>query len=148
MSAEEKSRSRLLRWLQNLAVITVMALLVMKLLEIGIFHDRWGWQSAEREVVQRRFNENAMLARTEWLRQGKPQQVALQTQQQVFQVQMNRHGWPSVDNGCLPLWQMLAGGRLEPRVELQSQQCWFWVDVADSEVALKVVYDARTGQLK
>lgn len=148
MSAEEKSRSRLLRWLQNLVVITVMALLVMKFLEVGIFNDRWGWQAAEREVVQKRFNENAMLARTEWLRQGKPPQITLQTQREDFEVRMNRQGWPGIDNGCLRLWQMLAGGRLHPRVELQSQQCWFWVATIDAEETLRLVYDARTGQLK
>ncbi len=148
MSAEEQSRTRLLRWLQNLVVITVIALLVMKLLEVGIFHDRWGWQSAEREVLQKRFNENAMLARTEWLRRGKPQQVWLQTQRQSFQVVMNAKGWPSIDNGCSKLWQMLAGGRLEPRTESQAQRCHFSVEVADKKRTLMLVYDADTGQLK
>lgn len=148
MSAEEQSRTRLLRWLQNLVVITVIALLVMKLLEVGIFHDRWGWQTAEREVLQKRFNENAMLARTEWLRLGKPQQVWLQTQRQRIKVAMNASGWPSVDNGCSELWQMLAGGRLEPGVATEAQRCRFSLDIASAKGTLMLVYDARTGQLK
>ena len=148
MSAEEQSRTRLLRWLQNLVVITVIALLVMKLLEVGIFHDRWGWQSAEREVLQKRFNENAMLARTEWLRRGKPQQVWLQTQRQSFQVVMNAKVGQVSITAVQQLWQMLAGGRLEPRTASQAQRCHFSVEVADKKRTLMLVYDADTGQLK
>ncbi|MBT42122.1 MAG: hypothetical protein CMF12_06320 [Idiomarina sp.] len=148
MSAEEQSRSRLLRWLQNIVVVVIIGLLAMKLLELGIFSDRWGWQQAEREVLIKRFNENTMLARTEWLRQGKPAQVTLQTQQQSYRLVMNDNGWPSVKNGCEPLWQMLAGGRKPLATTSQSGRCDYELANSETERTFKLSYNSRQGRLQ
>lgn len=148
MSANDQSRSRLLRWLQNVAVVTVIALLVMKLVEVGIVHDRWGWKSAERELLVKRFNENLMLARTEWLRKGKPATITLRTQQQAYLVMMNRHGWPSATNGCQVLWQILAGGRFNPQMRQAEETCYFSLETRDKEKSYQLIYNAVSGQLK
>ncbi|TDP32749.1 hypothetical protein DEU29_10894 [Idiomarina aquatica] len=148
MSAEEQSRSRLLRWLQNIVVVVIIGLLAMKLLELGIFSDRWGWQQAEREVLVKRFNENLMLARTEWLRRGKPGQVTLQTQQQSYQLEMNDSGWPSVKNGCEPLWQMLAGGRKPLATTSQPGRCDYELANSETESTVKLSYHAGQGRLQ
>jgi hypothetical protein len=148
MSAEEQSRSRLLRWLQNVVVVVIIGLLAMQLLKLGVFGDRWGWQQAEREVLIKRFNENTMLARTEWLRQGKPRQVTLQTQQQSYQLEMNDSGWPSVDNGCTQLWQMLAGGRLPQTTQTQAMACVYELTNSETERTFKLSYNSRQGRLQ
>lgn len=148
MTANDQSRSRLLRWLQNLVVITVIALLVMELLNMGIFHDRWGWKAAEREVLIKRFNEDVMLARTEWLRNGKPAEITLRTQQQSQQLMMNRAGWPSIDNGCRRLWQILAGGRFDPSFKQDESQCYFTLQAENDDQIFNLMYNAATGQLK
>ena len=148
MSAEEQSRSRLLRWLQNIVVVVIIGLLAMKLLELGIFSDRWGWQQAEREVLVKRFNENLMLARTEWLRQGKPAQVTLQTQQQSYRLVMNDNGWPSVDNGCTQLWQTLAGGRVPLTNQTQAMACVYELTNSETERTHNLSYNSRQGRLQ
>lgn len=148
MSANEQSRSRLLRWLQNVAVVTVIALLVMKLLELGIVGDHWGWKSAERDVLVKRFNENLMLARTEWLRKGKPATITLLTPQQAYSVTMNRQGWPSVTNGCQALWQILAGGRFNPQMRQAEETCYFSLETRDREQSYQLIYNAESGRLE
>lgn len=147
MAVGDQSQRSLLRWLQNIVVITVIALLVVKLLGIAVFSDRWGWKQAEHDVLVKRFNENAMLARTEWLRLGKPATVVLTSRDNRYQLMMTAVGWPSSDNGCARLWQMLAGGGRKTESINSDTGCVYVLNDLGQEFDQRLIYSEKTGRL-
>lgn len=148
MDSNDRSQNRLNSWLQNVLVVVAIGVLIATMLNKGLSGDSWGWQRAEREVLVKRFNENLMLAKTEWLRRGRPGSVDLTTSDNRFVIKMNANGWPATDNGCLQLWQMLAGGRYQPETTVQPHRCNYRLSMDDSEEPLQLSYFSHSGQLK
>lgn len=148
MTAEDRAQSNLKRWLQTVLVVVAIGLLIMMMLQKGFIEDGWGWQQAEREVLLKRFNENLLLTKTEWLRRGRPSTVWLMTRDSKAEVVMNRNGWPSVENGCRELWQMLAGGRYNLVFSEQPQGCSYRLKEDSDEQMFTLFYNSETGQLK
>ncbi|MGM0481960.1 MAG: hypothetical protein ACQEQZ_08515 [Pseudomonadota bacterium] len=148
MNRNDRAQLRLNRWFQTLLVVVAIGLLIMIMLNKGLLGDAWGWRQAERDVLIKRFNENLLLAKTEWLRRGRPDTVDLTTAQNRFVITMNAHGWPSVDNGCLQLWQMLAGGRYQPKAETLPWGCQYQLNENSNEQSFQLSYLSKSGQLK
>lgn len=143
MSAADNTQKRLLRWLQTIAVMMVIGVLAFTMLRQGFGDDGWGWQQVERDVVVKRFNQSLLMARTQWLRDGRPATVALLADQQRFDIMMNDNGWPSVANGCRRLWQMLVDAELAKARLLAPNQCQYRLKRSDQAL----IYDAYLGRL-
>lgn len=130
--------------LQNVLVVLLLLVLSAVAARIMLVNEPQEWREAELDIAVSRFIDSIWLARTEWMRRGKPTEVLLLTesQNQEIPVLMNEYGWPSVEQGCFQLWQQL-GSEIPARavqVEAETDSCRYQV-----KQHLWFVYNSRKG---
>ncbi|CUS47463.1 MAG: MSH system platform protein MshF [Idiomarinaceae bacterium HL-53] len=138
MKAPEFDDASSERATQRRLYITIVAGLLVFLfagwLVRSVFAPNASWKEAEFEQALHRFEEHLMLARVEWMRQGRPPEIELMYADWdsrgmpvepiagSVRVLMSRDGWPEAradgQAGCFEIWNLLA--RPEPlREELR-----------------------------
>lgn len=143
MKNQVQSEQNFRSLLQNVLVVLSVFILSGVALWLWFTPQPGGWQDTQRDVELRRFNESLLLARAEWMRQGKPKQVSLNISGSEQLIQMNSKGWPSVEQGCVTLWQRLADAPRQLTGSVEGQTCLFRI-----EQKLWQEYNAETGQIR
>ena len=144
MKSQAQSEQSFRSLLQNLVVI--ISVFVLSGVALWIWFapgEHSGWQEAKRDMELRRFNDSLLLARAEWMREGKPQQISLNISGSKQSIQMNSKGWPAVEQGCVELWQRLADAPSQLTGSIEGQTCLFRI-----EQKLWQEYNAETGQIR
>ena len=97
--------------LQNILVVLLLLILAAVAARTVLINEPQKWRQTELEIAVSSFLDSLWLARTEWMRRGKPAEIALlnESREQQAKIMMNGQGWPSVEQGCLHLWQQLGG---------------------------------------
>lgn len=142
MKNQAQSEQSFRSLLQNVVVVLSVLVLSGVALWLWFTPQPGGWQTTQRDVELKRFNDAVLLARAEWIRQGKPKQVTLNISDTTESIQMNRRGWPAVEQGCVTLWQRLADVPSQLNGEVDGQRCLFRI-----EQKLWQEYNAETGQI-
>lgn len=130
--------------LQNVLVVLLLLVLSAVAARIVLVDEPQQWRQTELDMAASRFIDSLWLARTEWMRRGKPTEVLLlsETQKQKIPVLMNEFGWPSVKQGCLQLWQQL-GSEIPAsalQTEAEADACHYKI-----KQSLWFVYNSRQG---
>ncbi|MAA62271.1 MULTISPECIES: Type II secretory pathway component [unclassified Idiomarina] len=118
--------------LQNILVVLLLLVLAAVAARMVLVDEPQKWRQTELDIAVSRFIDSLWLARTEWMRRGKPKEVALlyENKAQQTNVVMNEQGWPSVEPGCLQLWQHLGsnvpGSALD--TELENGNCHYRIN--------------------
>lgn len=97
--------------LQNILVVLLLLILAAVAAKMVLINEPQKWRQTELDIALSRFIDSLWLTRTDWMRRGKPKEVALlnENKEQPMKIIMNSQGWPSVEQGCLRLWQQLGG---------------------------------------
>ncbi|RUO71951.1 Type II secretory pathway component [Idiomarina ramblicola] len=97
--------------LQNILVVLLLLILAAVAARMLLINEPQTWRQTELDIAKSRFIDSLWLARTEWMRRGKPREVTLlnESREQQVKIPMNEQGWPAVEQGCLRLWQQLGG---------------------------------------
>ncbi|MBP58603.1 MAG: Type II secretory pathway component [Idiomarina sp.] len=137
MTRETTDERKGIQRFQNILVVLLLLILAAVAARMVLINEPQKWRQTELDIAVSRFIDSLWLARTEWMRRGKPKEVALlnESRKQQVKIVMNSQGWPSVEQGCLRLWQQLGGeipaSALQAKAELNScyyevnQQSWF-----------------------
>ncbi len=118
--------------LQNILVVLLLLVLGAVAARAVLVEEPQKWRQTELDIAVSRFIDSLWLARTEWMRGGKPGEVALlyENKERQTNIVMNQQGWPSVEPGCLQLWQQLGsevpGNALD--IELENGNCHYKIN--------------------
>ncbi|MCA1768086.1 MAG: Type II secretory pathway component [Idiomarina sp.] len=132
--------------LQNILVVVLLLILAAVAARTILINEPQKWRQTELDIAVSSFIDSLWLARTEWMRRGKPGEIALlnESREQQVTIIMNGQGWPSIEQGCLGLWKQL-GGEIPTnalQAEASNESCFYKVNERGW-----FTYNSRLGQV-